>query len=783
MLLLLFFLMLCNIIAYKKVKTDVESEGVFGMITISLDEYGNFEGEEQKPLFIAGLLFDDGEKIGESHREEWTERERIRSYYKKVMEDAGKGFSYPQDLHSNGDGMRDHKVVGPVKTKVAETLPEFISKGTYQGKPFYDENGRKIRERKGKYHLFVIMKSDEGKKRLLNERASMLAKDNWAANLYFHMAGTVVNRIIFHNPLYGQGQMPSINIDIATRSTGNVIDMNSDLAEEFKKQGYRLREGNSSDYRFYSIMNADIYRTLIAQEMMNSGNISIKIEKMYVKSIQYDGERPMMEFLYLSDSLCSMLGYRLTGSSADEWLEQMKERVETINPQWENLIFGYDEIDNDFTSAWRQYEQKNFYEALSIAYDGKRKTGVFADHYREQWFPYLEKRIRESVTPELFTKSVNELSSMVTINNLDQEKLLYLMCQFEDMAELVADKYRSTDMKARTLYKLYDTGVSAFCHIGNVGKALEYYEMCKKYAFYVGVDAYLRTNNKLVVCLEDCFEWNRALELALENLSSQQMVSEIKREILKKDSEEDFLDEAKAMSQLARIYAEKRDENAEFYFRKALKMLEAGSANYKITQSYLLHYYADQNKQAEFDRELADYFDGKNTWNQCLRYITNSDESVHSVFSNEYAICVLLRGICYFHWEEIDEGAWKKLCTLDELLTKKHGKAPGGHPWELTYKYLEMLAVRRKDEKARKKFIQLRKSCLCYRGEIIEALEQFGEAEVAALEKQNEIRDALTEKLAGYMKEHFEAFKDTIFSMDGDLRYGELQSLFTFMYR
>ena len=51
------------------------------------------------------------------------------------------------------------------------------------------------------------------------------------------------------------------------------------------------------------------------------------------------------------------------------------------------------------------------------------------------------------------------------------------------------------------------------------------------------------------------------------------------------------------------------------------------------------------------------------------------------------------------------------------------------------------------------------------------------------MEKQNEIRDALTEKLAGYMKEHFEAFKDTIFSMDGDLRYGELQSLFTFMYR
>ena len=29
------------------------------MITISLDEYGEFEKEDTKPLFIAGIIFDD----------------------------------------------------------------------------------------------------------------------------------------------------------------------------------------------------------------------------------------------------------------------------------------------------------------------------------------------------------------------------------------------------------------------------------------------------------------------------------------------------------------------------------------------------------------------------------------------------------------------------------------------------------------------------------------------------------------------------------------------------
>lgn len=753
------------------------------MITISLDEYGEFEKENNKPLFIGGLVFDDGESPNEVHTEERIERERVRAYYKKVIEDAGDGFSYPQDLHSNGDACRDHNVVGPVKTKVAETLPEFISKGTYDGKPLSNENGNRIRERKGKYHLFVMLKSDDGKKRLLSENANMLAKDDWAANRYFHMASSVVNRIIFHNPLYRQGHAPAINIDIATRSTGSVDEMDSRLLDEFKKQAYSVSEVENSNYKFYSIMNADIYRTLIAQEMVNSGNVAVKINKLYVKSIQYDSSKQMMEFLYLSDSLCSILGYRLNGNSADEWLEQILDRTKVLNPNTENLVFGYDEIDNHFARAWNLFENKNLYEALSVAYDAKVKKGKFAELYRDVWFPYLEERVRESVTPELFSKSVNDLSALLTINNLDQEKLLFLMQQFELMVEKVSDKYRSTDMRSATLYKLYDAGMTAFCHVGNAAKALEYYEKCKQYAFYVGVDAYLNTNNKLIVCLEDLFEWEKAIDIALENVSNQQLASEMKREVLKQDDIADFLAEAKAISQLARIYAEMRDKKAEKYFRAALEKLEKGSANYKITQSFLLHYYADMGMKDAFDNEAWDYFDGKNTYNQRLRYITDSDEKVHSAFSNEYALYVLIRGLFYFHQEDIDDSLWGKLCNLDETLTANAGKEPSGHPWEITYKYIEMLAIHRKDDAAREKFSRLKKERLTYRGAIIEALDKFGNAEVAEFAEDYKSRDEITQELTEYMKDNFEAINKVDFSADGSERYQELQKYFTFMYR
>lgn len=66
-----------------------------------------------------------------------------------------------------------------------------------------------------------------------------------------------------------------------------IDELDTELVNEIKKQAYRPNDTESTGYRYYSIMNVDIYRTLIAQEMVNSGETGINIEKLYVKSIQY----------------------------------------------------------------------------------------------------------------------------------------------------------------------------------------------------------------------------------------------------------------------------------------------------------------------------------------------------------------------------------------------------------------------------------------------------------------------------------------------------------------
>lgn len=764
-------------------------KGLRIMILLSLDEYGDFEKNDKMPLFIGGVLFDDGE----DNYEEMTERERIASYYEKAISDAkakyrneisdgGKwedAFCYPTALHSEGNKERDTKVVRLVKEKVSATLSEFLTEGTYGGMKIQGKNGKLLPPRKGEYHLFVMLKSNNGKESLLRESVSDLARDDYAANLYFHMASSVVNRLIFHNPLYS-GKMPSFKIDLATRSTGEV---KKDKTIEFEKLGFRKHDM----YKNYAIMNADIYRAVIAQEMVNCGRTGIQSEGFFVKSIQYKVDSKKMEFLYLADSLCSDLGFQIKSKTIDEALQIISNRVNVLNKEKENkkkanLVFGYDEIDNDFSVAWRQYEERHFFEALSIAFDAQQKKGAFAEYYKENWFGYLEERIHKITNPKEFTQCVNELSGMLKSNELNQEKLLYILKHFEITMDNVRDEYKGSDDLQVTMYKLYDAGVSAFCHVGNAKKAEEYYEKCKKEASGIGVDAFLQTTNKYVVCKEDSFEWDEALELAKNTRDNQQLASEMKETVLDVHGKSKHLEEAKATSQMARILAEMRDMEAIQYFREALDAMESSSANYKITQSYLLHFYADMGMKEAFESEANEYFDEATNYNQRLKYIINVCGQNGSIVSVKYALYVYVRGLFCFALEKVDDKLWAKLQNLNEDLEKKNDKVLGGHPWEITYKYLEMIAIHRKDNEARDKFRRLRESCLEKKGDTIVALEMFGDAELADYAGERSCRDALTEDLACFMKERFRVFENVHFSEDGDNRYRELGEYFSFMY-
>ena len=790
------------------------------MVTISLDEYGEFERKDQveedsqknnkkkngsdtqeavekDPTFIGGLIYDDASAKEDTKHE----RARIEAYYRRVIADVKaraqvhrNQFKYPSALHSNGDTERDQKVVKKIKKEINKTLAEFLSKGTYKGISLSDQDGDTIPLRRGKYRLFVMLKSDDGKKNLLGKSVNAISDDNFAANRYFHMASSVVNRIIFHNPIYKKN-LSAINLDIATRSTGNKRQMAERLVKELDKQRYRKNPTKDQQDIYYTIMGPDNYRSIIAQEMVSSGKTNVQIQDLNVCSIQYKENAKKMEFLYMADSICSYLSYmkeeqKKQIQNVNEWLDIIKSRINEINPNEENLVFGYDEIDNDFADAWRQYEENHLFDALSIAYDAKIKKGTFAEHYRDTWFPYLEKRVQSTINPGSFAKNVSDLSDMLIVNNLDQEKLQYLMQQFETMVPTVSPQYYSADMRARVLYKLYDAGISAYCHVGASDIALEYYEKQKPYQFYVGIDDFLRTNNKVVVCLESLFRWDEALKLANETIAHQKHLSEMKREILHQPEELSSLDEAKSISQKARVLALMHDPDTEKLFREALAKMDQRtkngkqtSANYKITQSYLLHYLADTRQKEAFEKEATDYFDGREDYGERLDYIIKQKETSYALFSNEYALYVLLRGLYYFNQDKITKRMWQELCDIEKTLEKKDGHAPSAHPWEITYKYLEMLAIVRGDQKNRDKYHELKRQCVTQRGNFMEVLEAFGDAEVAEAAKDTKERDRITKELAADLTKEFDALKDVVFSEDGQKRYNEMEQYFTFMNR
>ncbi len=124
-----------------------------------------------------------------------------------------------------------------------------------------------------------------------------------------------------------------------------------------------------------------------------------------------------------------------------------------------------------------------------------------------------------------------------------------------------------------------------------------------------------------------------------------------------------------------------------------------------------------------------------------------------------------------------------RLCNIDKIIYMKTGSRPSGHPWEITYKYLEIMAVKRNDDKAVHRFALLKSDCLTRKGTLISAIEQFGKAEAAQYEKNFILRDSVTEKLAEFLCDKFDILKNRKFSDNGNVRYGELTEYFTFMYR
>lgn len=703
------------------------------MLTIALDEQGNFENvdgnKKKEPLFIGGLIYDDGDSSADHDRE----KRRIRLYLKAVCEENH--VEYPQGLHYEEGGGILNDPLKDVKQRITDTLGGFLRHGTCPIRNACGEELNRMKPRQGRYTLFAMERFGTVQKERMSDETSILVREDYASNLYVHMAEEIVERLIFHNPVLGiRGR---ILLDLATRMAvvqGNDAEVR---AREYQALGYKERRDLSEKYknkRFFPLTNADIYRTAVEREMIDTGKHEIQLDRVRVHSIYYQEEQEGlgMEFLFLADVICSVLGYRADTGSAEALIEDMAKRARKYTGHDKNLIFAYDAVDTVWKKAWRRLEEKDYFEALRLAQEGMRMNSPYAGYYKRNWFPKIAEHLKRETDAAAFGLALRKYSLFLEENNLNQEDLV---CIYQSLEQMLGNMVFQREEEKSVLYELYDAGISAYSHIGDSLHAKECFEKCVQYAGRTELERYLKTRNKMVVWLMDRFDCQEALDIAQDNVIYQKELLGI-RELVYPD-QETSIHYGIALSQLGQIQAALHQREAEESFLQALKQIrDTGSYDYSRTLSYLLHYYLEMGEKEAYERRAAEYFGGEQEPGAQLTYLLREGVQKLGAFSMKFALYVYVKGLYRFHLDEISGRLLDRLCRIETEVSRYRGEEAraqiNNHPWEIIYKYLALIAWKKGRRPEAEACMEKAGSVLSFRAYTLEAVCRFGELEYAA---------------------------------------------------
>jgi len=762
------------------------------MLYYALDECGKFEKTESPKnhthepnglAMIAGIVFDDHGIEGEMD----LEAKRIRSYYRLVIDeckskDPDYDFRYPHALHSNGDRTRDAYIVRPVKELVNNSLAEFFEKATYKGKELKEKNNP-LPRRKGKYHVFAILKSSCG---MDNSASDNLQNDNFAGNLYYHMADEFVTHMLFYNPVLKCTS--DMNCNLATRVSPD-MKFGSKLSNELLQNGYvpykksaesesvkvNVFKADPDDTVFYELANGDLYRNLISQEKIRA-LLQNKICEFKVEPINYL-KNCGQELLYLSDSICSYLSFGLTGNNPESYLAQIEERMGIICKS--SMLFGYDTIDAQFMKAWELYSAKDYFGALGLCYESEGAQGEFAEYYKRKWFSIIKVAILSDPDAESFCNAAYKLRNATFSNERDDRKLCYIFEALDKAAD-AADKKLENREDRRALFMLYDSGITVYNHRGESFKAEKMFEKARSLRKYVGVD-FLYSLNKRVVGLCDGFQFDKAKELADEAVEYWEWISETLKKMPEEEEEYYSTDYAKALSSRGQVLSYLRDGTAEKDFKNAMMIFGKASDNYRITQSYLIHHYLDTKNEEGYKKNAEEYFGGRRDVYEQYKYVIECCGIEKPPVSPKFALFVLLKGVYVFgQWKTLPDQILKKLLNplkeinREELKEKDKKKIFEGHPWELIHKYRCLIAKEKGWEC--KGYLEEMESC---RAKDISTINPIIDYSVIEIDMPEENRGEKSRNLFEKIKETYGVFENEDASNAGTV----LDRTFTFMYR
>ena len=745
------------------------------MYYISLDEVGDFENiknqRDTAPVFIGGVVY---EAVDEAECK--AERKRISTYLKAVCESVGK--QYPVNLHVNGTTSRDADVA-PVKKAITETFSTFLKDGDYLGK---DSIENVAKERKGRYYIYVYLKGKQGKTGRNEAAFSENARDDYAGNLYIHMAEDVISRLLFHNPVLDDNS-GEYHIDLATRkfvydesAKGNSHQKYKEYKRKFESLGYKQyipkdAEPESMEGKLIiDLSNKNNYWLAIERESFRSEKkISITPNAFQVRAINYQNLSGNQEFLYLADIVCSILSFDINNKT--DYVSQIDGRMKALIED-DYQLFIYDDVDTYYANALIQLEEQNYYEFLEQLYMISLQKGPSADYYKNTVVPKLVEAAVKSVNSRKLYSAISRLVEFSYSNDGQRDKLLYL---YQGMLRLHAGIDLSSEMDldvhSRYSFDLYDTGASAYAHMGDSKSALLCYEKCRDYYSAVTLDAQIINTNKLAVLLQDKFEYQKAYDVAKDNAA----IAGKAYNALRNMGVHDLVMKrafSKALSQFGQIasYAG-TDLEAKEYFEQALSITKEDPKNYLITYSYYLHSLIEKGLKDEFEKRAKEYFeaDGYKAWLSAILAEAKKPEGVHRRYSPEFALYVLVKAINVFDIK-VDAELKKTLTNIDTFFNEVD-LGVKGHPWQLIYKHLALFCLKNGNKNDAQRYVVKIDPTAYDDGQIISAI-------------TNHCKFVVYEALGNKdkAKEYETKTKECVSRVNPELDETEFDNIFKYMY-
>ena len=469
------------------------------------------------------------------------------------------------------------------------------------------------------------------------------------------------------------------------------------------------------------VTGLEMFRTAIERELYYSSN-SIEIEEIKARPIYYkktdkfsDTDIYEAGFVYLSDLLCAVIHKGADGRYYKlKDLMKIPTRIDNLCGM-KSLDFFYDTTDIYYAKALESVQRKDYMSALDYIYKGINQKSECAEYYKKKWFKLLIDLMNANADIDSFVASVKQLKRYSLSNNIEQDKFIFMVKKLDEIRNhLSFDK----DEQKAVLYDFFQVVATAYNHQANSREAKKYIKLAEENIGYVTLEQRLDFINKEAVTLCDELDYSTAVLKAHKAQKAWDSISDIRKFSFNEMSE--GLGARKAYSQLGQVYAFAGDSRAEFMFVKSVA--DVNDPNALITMSYLLHYYADQGMKTKYDNLAQVYFGGKINPSDQLRYLVDEGtKNVNPIFSMKFAMYVYVRGIYLFHMQDIadDSELMESLMDIEGMLRNTNERAMkelNGHPWEIIFKYLSLIALELHNDTKAQEYLKLSERILVKNG-------------------------------------------------------------------